>query len=103
VLLDNKKIKGEVYTLKLVTGEEVLGKIEEVTSTTITVHKPLILTIQPTEKGPTMAFLPMGLTYDPDVVATLEFKTEHILYMFLTPNSFEKQYTSQTTGIQFVT
>lgn len=92
---------GEVYTLKLVSGDEVLGKVVESTDKGVLVHKPLILTVQANAQGQAaMAFIPMGLTYNPELANELEFKHEHILYSFLTPSEFEKQYVSQTSGIQ---
>lgn len=94
---------GEVYTLKLVSGEEVLGKVIESNDKCVLLHKPLILTVQANAQGQaSMVFAPLGLTYDPKLTNELEFKHEHILYCFPTPSEFEKQYTSSTSGIQIV-
>ena len=66
-MLINKGISpGEVVTIKVVTGEEIVAKYVEETSTGHKVSRPMVLSM--TQKG--LGMMPMLFTVDPDSVAT---------------------------------
>lgn len=95
MLLNKSKFdNGDVITLKLISGEEVLGKLVEEDMVSITLARPVMLAM--TQKGPAMA--PLLMTVDPD--KSLSFNKSTII---LTAEPFKEiadQYVFQTTGIQ---
>lgn len=95
MLLNKSKFdSGDVVTMKLISGEEVLGKFVEEDMVSITLNKPVMLAM--TQKGPAMA--PLLMTVDPD--KTISFNKASVI---LTAEPFKEiadQYVFQTTGIQ---
>lgn len=85
---------GEVVTIKVVTGEEILAKYIEETASGHKVSQPMVLSM--TQKG--MAMMPMLFTVDPDSDITINHTS--IVTMSLTDVDFAKQYTTSVTGIQ---
>jgi hypothetical protein len=84
----------DVVTLKLITGEEVLGKYVSDDISGITLSKPLMIAM--TQKGPAMA--PILMTVDPD--KNLTFAKSAIIISAPAYKEIADQYTYQTTGIQ---
>lgn len=93
-MLQRKFDDGDVVTLKLVTGEEVLGKYVNEDVMGITLSKPLIIAM--TAKGPAMA--PVLMTVDPD--KSLTFSKSAIILSAPSYKEIADQYIYQTTGIQ---
>ena len=85
---------GDIISVKLITGDEVMGKFVEDTMGTITLDRPLMLAM--TQKGPAMA--PVLVTVNPD--SKLTFNTQAITVMAESDAEIGKQYVYQTTGIQ---
>lgn len=95
MLVSNKKFdQGDVVTIKLLSGEEVLGKFVSQCDTSITLDKALMIAM--TAKGPAMA--PVLITVDPD--KPLEFAKSGISIIAPTQLEIANQYIYQTTGIQ---
>jgi hypothetical protein len=87
----------DVITLKLLSGEEVLGKLVSEDEFHITLDKALMIAM--TAKGPAMA--PILITVDPE--KPLTFAKAGVSVIALTEKEIANQYTFQTTGIQPVT
>ena len=85
---------GDIVTIKLLTGDEIMGKFVEDSMGSITLDRPLMLTM--TQKGPAMS--PVLMTVNPD--AKLTFNSSAIITMVETDQEIGKQYVFQTTGIQ---
>jgi hypothetical protein len=95
LLSNNKKFsEGDVITIKLSSGEEVLGKLVSEDITTITLSKPLMIAM--TQKGPAMA--PILMTVNPE--KNLSFSKSQITIIDESDKEIADQYTYQTTGIQ---
>lgn len=93
-MLINKGISpGEVVTIKVVTGEEIVAKYVEETATGHKVSRPMVLSM--TQKG--MAMMPMLFTVDPD--SDILINSTSIVMMTTTDSDFAKQYTTSVTGI----
>lgn len=94
-MLINKGISpGEVVTIKVVTGEEIVAKYVEETSTGHKVSRPMVLSM--TQKG--LGMMPMLFTVDPD--SDILINSASIVMLTVTEADFAKQYTTSVTGIQ---
>lgn len=85
--------EGDTVTLKLISGEEVIGRLVETTDQHITLRKP-------------MAFLmgPQGLGLVPYMFSAVEsteapIKTAAVVTMLKTDQNVAKQYIQQSTGL----
>lgn len=95
MLLNKQKFAvGDIVTIKLLTGDEIMGKFVEDSMGSITLDRPVMLAM--TQKGPAMA--PVLLTVNPDIKLT--FNTQTIMVMAESDAEVGKQYVFQTTGIQ---
>lgn len=89
--------ENDVVTIKLVSGEEVIGKFIKEDDKVVTLEKPLMLAMN--QKGIGMA--PVLMTVNPD--SKLNFSKLAIAILAHSDDEIAKQYTYQTTGIQPVT
>lgn len=94
MLISKGITSGEVVTIKVVTGEEIVAKYIEETATGHKVSKPMVLSM--TQKG--MAMMPVLFTVDPD--SEILINSTSIVMMTVTDTDFAKQYTTSVTGIQ---
>jgi hypothetical protein len=95
MLLINKGITvGEVVTLKIISGAEIIAKLEEETDTHYKLSKPMVLNI--TQQG--MALMPYILSVDPDV--KVEMSKSNVCMIASTEKQFSDSYIQNTTGIQ---
>jgi hypothetical protein len=86
--------QGQVYTFKLNSGEELMGKFIEQEGTYLTIEAPV--SIAPGPKG--MQLMPSLFTVDPDSQVTLN--TSCVSIYALTEDSVKMKYIEATTGIQ---
>jgi hypothetical protein len=86
--------ENDVVTIKLVSGEEVIGKFVADDGNTVTLDKPLMLAMN--QKG--MGLVPLLITVNPD--SKLKFNKHAITILVHSDDEIGKQYTYQTTGIQ---
>jgi hypothetical protein len=95
MLLNKHKFAvGDIVTIKLISGDEIMGKFLEDAMGSITLDRPVMLAM--TQKGPAMA--PVLVTVNPD--SKLTFNTQAITVMAESDAEIGKQYVYQTTGIQ---
>jgi len=84
----------EITTIKLVTGEEIIGRLVEKTADSVTLSKPV--QIVASQKG--MGFAPVCISIDD--ASEFTFKSIHILFVATTRKELEEVYIKSTTGIQ---
>ena len=90
---------GDVVTVKLVTGDELVAKLHAVTADTISISKPMLVSLGMDERtrqvGIQMSpyFVLCG---DPDAPLTL--KNPHILVYTLANDAAKQGYIQNTTG-----
>ena len=93
MLIDKGVTEGEVVTLKLSTGEELIAKLIEDGALYYKLSKPMVLSM--TQKG--VGMMPYLFTVNPEKEIKL-FKT-NVVVMEATDKDFAAAYTQQTTGI----
>lgn len=85
--------EGDVVSIKLSSGEEMVAKLEKETTNSITVTKPLMLVAG--EQG--MGLAPYMFTVNPD--AKIDLRLNNVITIVKTEENASKMYTQQTTGI----
>lgn len=94
MLIEKRFGEGDVVSLKLTSGEEILGRYAKEDMVSITLSKPLMIAMTP--KGPAMA--PVMMTVNPD--SDLTFNKSSIIVSANCYKEIADQYVFQTTGIQ---
>ena len=94
MLIDKGISAGEVVTLRIVSGEEVVGKLVEETATTYKVSKPMTVTIG--NQG--IGLMPFVFTTSPEKV--LEIFKSTVSMIAPTEMNFADQYIESTSGIK---
>lgn len=84
---------GDTVSLKLTSGEEVIGRLDEENGNTLVLHKPLMLTATPQGLG----LAPFMFSVAPDT--KIKISTDKVLCIAKTLEEMAKQYISNTTGI----
>jgi hypothetical protein len=84
----------EVYTFKLTSGEEVVGKVTAVDAEWITVSNPV--SIAPGPQG--MGLVPAMFTADP--ASTTQININNVTMYAATDESVKSRYIEATTGIR---
>lgn len=84
----------DIVTVKMVGGDEVIGKLtDERTDTYIELSKPLVVMMG--QQG--FGLAPYVLTAGPD--ATMQLDRGHVVTIVKTFDAVAKQYIKQTTGL----
>ena len=94
MLIEKRFTDGDVVSLKLTSGEEILGRFVKEDMVTITLSKPLMIAMTP--KGPAMA--PVMMTVNPE--SDLTFNKSSVIVSANCYKEIADQYVFQTTGIQ---
>jgi|TARA_R110002153_G_scaffold53917_6_gene149927 hypothetical protein len=84
---------GDVVSLKLSSGEEILGRLEAEKDNNVTLKKPMVLIAQ--EKG--LGLAPFMFSVSPD--GKFVMKSTAISCMAKTEAEIAKQYVATTSGI----
>ena len=87
----------KVLTVKLVNGDEIIGRMESEGVDQVTLSKPVLLAVS--QKG--LGFAPICISVDD--ASSFTFKQEHVLFTAPTRKELEEQYIKATTGIQLAT
>lgn len=96
MLIDKGVSIGEVITLKLTSGEELVAKLTEETPTYYKLSKPMVIGMG--QKGP--GLMPYLFTVHPDKDVKL-LKTT-VTVAEATDETFAKQFLESTSGIKLV-
>ena len=91
MLIELNHKKGDIISIKLVTGEELVARFEEETDTNITVDKPMSLQIGPQGVGITQFMLNMD--------SKVTISKHNCLVIALTRKEMSDQYIQGTTGL----
>jgi hypothetical protein len=83
----------DVVSIKLSSGEELVGKLIDENPETVTLSKPLMLSM--TQKG--MGLAPYMFTVNPETNIT--FNEKNIITLTKTMETMAKQYIQSTTGL----
>jgi len=98
MLVEKKALAGKVGVFKLVTGEEIIARVvDDSSSTTVSVKNPLSMVMLPEENGQQgmVAFAPWVLGAVDDIA--LEINLSHVLVKTLARDDAASQY-SQAIG-----
>jgi hypothetical protein len=96
MLIDRGVCVGEVITLKLTSGEELVAKLIEETPTYYRLSRPMVIGMG--QQGP--GLMPYLFTVNPDKEVKLLKTTVTVAEP--TDESFAKQFLESTTGIKLV-
>ena len=93
--------KGELVTFKLITGEDILGKVIDSTLTQVTINKPRVLVVTTDSSGQqNAALMPyMQLTKVDDI----EFNLSSIIAMAPMSEEVKPDYMRLVSGIHMAT
>lgn len=95
MLVTNQTVKaGDIVSFKLVNGDEIVGKLKEVSEGKYRVERPYAAMV--TQQG--LALVPLLITGTETVV--VELSTNHVMMVFDTGKEIADHYIKQTTGIQ---
>jgi hypothetical protein len=96
MLISKGVSQGEVITLKLTSGEEIVAKLSEETDSYYKLSKPMVIGMGPSGPG----LMPYLFTVSPDVDIKLLKTTVTVAEP--TDQAFAKQFLESTTGIKLV-
>jgi len=95
-MLINKGITaGEVVSIKLISGEEIIAKLEEDTTEQVKLHRPLSVSITPSGLG-MMPFMFLSAS------DTISVKHAQIIAIAVAKKEAADQYLQGTTGIKIL-
>lgn len=88
--------KGDVISIKLSNGEELISSFVQEQDTHLIVDRPVVL-----QSGPngTPALMPFFMTASPDATRDIQLSKTHIVMIADTDAPLAKQYTSAMSGI----
>lgn len=96
MLIKKSMAPGDVITLKLNNGEELLGRFVEENSSGVKISKPMALSVSPQGVG----LIPFLFTVNPENEITVNYSS--IVVQSSTDKAFADQYIQSTTGIKLV-
>lgn len=94
MLIDKGVTVGEVITLKLTSGEEIVAKLDSETPTHYKLSRPMVIGMGPNGPG----LMPYLFTVNPEKVIGLLKST--VTVSEATDKQFADQFIEQTTGIK---
>jgi hypothetical protein len=95
MLIEKQLSTGDIVSIKLVNGDELIAKLEYETADTIKVHKPLAITVN----GQGLGMIPWIFLGDRDMIT---LKQSHVLAMVPSKKDAAKQYLEGTSGIALI-
>lgn len=93
MLIDKGVSTGEVITLKLTSGEELVARLDEETATHYKLTKPMVIGMG--QQGP--GLMPYLFTVSPD--KTIPLLKSTVTVVIASDKVFADQYMQSTTGI----
>jgi len=95
-MLVKKPSKGDICSLKLVTGEEIVAKVVDEKDGYFWVEKPC--TVMPSQQG--IGLAQSLFTGDPD--KTISIKKDHVVMLVTSAEQIRIHYIKTTTGLEIV-
>lgn len=96
MLIDKGVSAGEVVTIKIISGAEIIAKLMEETALSYKLSKPMVLSVGQTG----IALMPYILSVDPE--KTVEMSKSNVCMIAPTDKQFSDGYLQNTTGINLV-
>jgi hypothetical protein len=93
MLIETPYKEGDTITVKFISGEEVIARLDEEKGDIISLNKPLVVAATPQGLG----LAPFMFTVNPS--SKVNISTTKVLCIVKTDDEFAKQYISNTTGI----
>lgn len=93
MLIKQNLEKGTIIAVKLITGDEIVGKLERLNATEIVVSKPISIGLSP--QG--VAFAPFMVSAIDDV--SLTFRLEQVITHTQAREEIKNAYIQSTSGI----
>lgn len=94
MIIDKGVSAGDVITLKLTSGEEIVARLDEETATHYKLGKPMVIGMG--QQGP--GLMPYLFTVSPDRIIPLAKNT--VTVAIASDKHFADQYLESTTGIK---
>jgi hypothetical protein len=92
MLLSKPIAEGDVVSIKLINGDEIIARLEKDDQNGITINRPLALTMS----GGGLGMMPWIFLGDKE---TMTLKREHVFVMLPSKKDAADQYMQGTTGI----
>ena len=92
MLIEKPIANGDVVSLKIINGDEIIARFEDETADTIKLTKPLAVTVGPQGLG----MMPWIFLGQKD---TITIKKDHVFVMIPSKKEAADQYMQGTTGI----
>ena len=96
MLIDVGYKTGDIVSLKLSSGEEIIARLDEETTAKFVLHKPMVLIMQ--QQG--MGLAPYMFSVSP--TSKFNILASTVSCVAKTEADIAKQYTTTTSGIQLV-
>lgn len=93
MLIEQKPEKGTIVAIKLISGDEIVGKIERLGTIDLVISKPIAIGLSAQGVG----FAPFMLSVAED--ASLTFKLEQIITYVQAREEIKSAYIQSTSGI----
>lgn len=90
----------EVVALKLSTGEEIIGRVTDRNDQIITIDRPNLIGLVPSQTGINIQLMPW---FASNQSGTVELNVAHIVGETQPASELEKGYLERTSGISLVT
>lgn len=90
-------VANDVVTLKLVTGEEIIGKLIEDKSDALKLTRPLVFTVNP-QNGQAM-LIPWLMSVDPKDTTPIDVYKNNVVMVTKTVKQISDNYLQATSGI----
>lgn len=99
MLIENPVKQGDIISLKLMTGEELVCKLKSKENNVWTVYNPLVLVISPDQSGnQSVNVIPYMFGQNKD--NSVKISDDKVLAHCLTQENIKNQYIEMTTGIK---
>jgi copper(I)-binding protein len=95
MLLEKPITEGDVVSIKLINGDEIIARLEKEDQTSVTINRPLALTMS----GGGLGMIPWIFLGNKE---TITLKREHYFVMVPSKKDAADQYMQGTTGIALV-
>jgi hypothetical protein len=92
MLMKKPITQGSVVSIKIINGDEIIARYEDETPTTVTINKPLALTMGAQGLG----MIPWVFLGDAD---TVTLQKSHLFFVIPSKKDAADQYMQGTTGI----
>jgi hypothetical protein len=92
MLLEKPITEGDVVSIKLINGDEIIARLEKEDQTSVTINRPLALTMS----GGGLGMIPWIFLGNKE---TITLKREHYFVMVPSKKDAADQYMQGTTGI----